>query len=184
MTTTFSTVLPHAAAGDLLDADHLHRFSMSLFKSADLPGEEGARRSGANILWAVQPDGFIVTSDLPATDAPSGAARTQIRTDYAPGTRVRFSTVLDAVARVRGRDTAVTDVRGWAMSKLAPALTDLHITGHGSVHLARRGTRLAHQHLTGTASVVDTSALAVFVRAGVGRSKAFGCGMLRVQELS
>jgi hypothetical protein len=180
---THALVIPHALAGDLLDADHLHTFTMSLFRSAQLPGDEGERRAGANILWAVQPDGFIVTSDLPATDAPTAASQREIRTDYAPDARVRFSTVLDAVARVRGRDTAVTDVRGWTTDKLAPALTDLDITGHGSVHLARRGTRLTHQHLAGTASVVDPDALAVLLRAGVGRSKAFGCGMLRVQEL-
>ena len=177
--TTHSTFIPLAAVAHPSDADAVHRLTMGLFRSATLPGEPGERRAGANILWRREQDGILVTSDLAATDLPDGAASwTTETTDFAAGQKVRFVATVDAVARVRGRDIPVSDVTKWFMDKAFDAFIVIQFQSVGSVTALRRGARLEQITLTGEAHVANPTELARLLREGIGRSKAFGCGML------
>jgi CRISPR system Cascade subunit CasE len=178
--TIHATRISFAEINDFEDADKTHQLTMGLYRSAELPGEAGERRSGANILWRYEQDAILVTADLPATDVPSDANVWTFEPDYAPGTPVRFSAVVDAVARVRGRAVPATDVAGWFRRRAEPALGDIHVERVGVVPQVRRGARLEQMVLDGTALVGDADALAAIVRQGIGRSKAFGCGMLTI----
>lgn len=179
--TIHSTFLPDALIDDPTDADAVHTQTMALFTSTTLPGEEGARRAGANILWRRERGGILVTSDLPASDVPAGAeVWTQQLPNLQAGQQVQFVATVDAVARVKGHSRRVSDVAGWFGRKVAGVLDDVSITWIGASPSYRRGAPLDQTFIVGSAQVRSAEILTRWAREGFGRSKAFGCGMFEV----
>jgi len=182
-TTRYFTLLPHGLIDDPSDADAIHKQTMALYTSADLPGEPGSRRSSSNILWRHEAAGIVVSADLPASDVPEGARSLVNVTEYNAGDKLAFAVTFDAIVRVRGRDLRTLDAGEWFTRKAASALGDISIDHlHGS-RVMRRGHHLEHVSAAGTATVQDEDALDRLLRVGVGRSKTFGCGLLTVKVL-
>lgn len=176
----YATVIPFNSLADPTDADAVHVATMGLYRAATLPGEVGARRAGANILWQVTAEGVLVTSDLPATDVPAGASTYTFDETVRAGEQVRFTATVDAVARVRGRDTPVSDVGAWFLRKTDGALEGVTIEEVTFAPVRRRGGGLSQTTIEGTATVADPAAVTSYIQEGLGRSKAFGCGMFRL----
>lgn len=183
-TTRHFTLLPHELIDDLTDADAIHKQTMALYASTDLPGEPGARRSGANILWRHEASGIAVSADLPATDVPEGARGMVHTSEVTEGDDIVFSVTVDAVVRVRGRDIPAPDATTWFERKLDDVLGGITIHQVRRRLVKRRNNPLEQVSIVGTATVVDAPSLARLLRVGVGRSKTFGCGLLTVRALS
>jgi len=179
-TTLYTTALPRTFVADPDNVDLVHVTTMGLYRDADLPGEPGARRAGANILWASDDDKIIVRADLPATNVPAGGRTWEIVYDPQQGQRVGFKTTVDAVARVRGKDVPVGDAGSWFLRKVEGILTDVDIQDIQFRNARRRGGSLTLTTITGDATIADPDAVEKLLREGLGRSKAFGCGFFHV----
>lgn len=180
MTTLHATFIPGSAITDAENADAVHKLTMSLYRSADLPGEPGTRRAGTNILWRRQDGGVLVTADIPATDLPDGASTFRIHTDFEDGDEVTFAVTFDPIARVRGRDRRVSDIDGWFVRHLGDVLTGITLEAESGTVGYRRGGPIRQMTYGGSAIVADAEKLRELVRRGVGRSKSFGCGMVEI----
>jgi len=179
--TTHFTFLPIDLVDDPSDADAVHKQTMALFAGADLPGDEGMKRAGANILWRWERDGVIVSSDIEATDVPDGAqtwAR-DAELSFPAGSHIRFVATVDAVTRVRGKVRPVGDVTAWFADKVRAAFEVTSYQFVASSFARRRDARLEQVTVAGIGVVTDPAELARLTREGIGRSKAFGCGMLQ-----
>jgi len=181
-TTRHLTFLPHHLIPDITDADHIHKLTMALYASADLPGEPGARRSGSNILWRRSLHGVTVSADIPATDAPGELSSTIAVTDFRAGEGVEFVVTVDPTVRVRGREYPAQDVGAWFKRKTEGALEHIRVDRLHAFTVHRRGRRFDQITVVGTATVASEEALDRLLREGVGRSKTFGCGLLTVES--
>lgn len=177
-------------------ADHgeLHRFVMGLFQSVELPGEPTQKRLASSILFRVDevPSGkiLLVRSDVAPTNLPRGA-RTKSVPHQMPsaGTPVRFRITVNAIHRSRPSDPSIKRGKGtspidemaeWLTAKLADAVEEVTIFQHDRSVVTSGRAPLQLDAIDGYALVKDGAALAALMRTGVGRSKAFGCGLLTV----
>lgn len=181
---SFLTTIPRRAGAD---AGDLHRDTMALFGTIDAP--EDQRRAAINVLWRAGTTQILVRSDIAPANLPPGAKSVteQVR-EIPAGEQVPFMLVVDAVRRgrdSRGRITTsrVTDdeLAEWLAARLAPALTDVRVRMAAPAEsTSRKGAGLNPVAILGEATVADVAALAELLRCGVGRSKAFGCGLLTI----
>lgn len=172
--TRHGAILPSATG----DADELHRLTMSLWASADLPGEAGEKRAGANILWMRSQNGVLTTGDIAPTDIPEDAAELDIELVFSEGDTVSVTVVADTVARVRGRAVPVSDPVEWLRARTSHSAELVSAEVLGQYRDRRRGAGLSQVAILARFTVTDENAFAELLRAGVGRSKAFGCGMM------
>jgi len=179
---TYCTHLPAKLIPDPSDADAVHQQTMALFTSATLPGEPGARRAGANILWRAEHTGVLVVSDIEPTDVPEPATvwTRDSRIPVATGDEVEFIATVDAVTRVRGRTRLVDDIPAWFQRKVGDAFTVTRLRSITASRAHRRGAALEPVTIVGTGRVVNGDQVNRYRREGVGRSKAFGCGLMEV----
>lgn len=133
--------------------------------------------------------------------------------DYHQGQPVQFRLAVNAVVRrtekrADGREGEVVtpvpmdDATGdenttnqlamteWLGQKLAPALDTVEIVNHQREVLSAAGGYKGNKNwsiqvdvIDGVATVGDVEALAKFMHEGVGRAKAYGCGLLTVRAL-
>ncbi|SDH50263.1 type I-E CRISPR-associated protein Cas6/Cse3/CasE [Microbacterium sp. 77mftsu3.1] len=172
--TRHGAILPGATG----DADDIHRLTMSLWASADLPGEAGEKRAGANILWMRSQNGILVTGDTAPTDLPEDAAELNVELVFSKGDTISVTVVADTVARVRGRAVPVSDPIQWLRARSAHAAELVGAEVLGQYRDRRRGAGLSQVAILAQFTVTDENAFAELLRTGVGRSKAFGCGMM------
>lgn len=193
--TTHLTVIPMRllAARGAPDAEGIHKAVMACFDGADLGADPNAVRAGGNILW--RNDGFhiLIRSTIAPTRLPDGA-QTTTRTDEATsGDLVRFTVVVDAIARTSARADDGTrrmserwidehELPAWLTARLT-GLTDIAVTDANPTLTHRKGAPTRHIRVSGTARVADERDLGELIVRGVGRSKAFGCGLLTVKVL-
>lgn len=157
------------------------------------------------VLWArpakqillIQSTRHVTPSNLPAGHHVTWR---QVRTDWEPGTQIRWSLIANpakAQPRRDGPDGRCTRPSPrvplppaqrdqWLHRKLGAALTITHMTGQP---LGRRTGNRAGHHIVhelhcwaGHAVVADSHALAALITLGVGPGKAYGAGLLIVQE--
>jgi CRISPR system Cascade subunit CasE len=171
------------------DRDQIHKAVMTLFRP-DLPGPQDQRRAAASILYRIEhrPQPRIL---LQAAVAPA-------RSDYGirvtdltalldrlhPGVRVHIRVDVNAVRcqSRTGRRLPVpdSDLPAWLTERLDPALTDVDIL-NAPITVSRAGSHpLRVAHITATATVGEEGRLIELIRDGVGRGKAYGCGLLSV----
>lgn len=199
----FWTVFPTYALSNVDWSDHgqAHRAVMRLF-APDLHGEQRARRAGAQILYRVeaQPDGssrVLIQSDVEAELLPLSAQARLVPTaawNLAPGAAIQL---LASVTPIRRRSDKSGETRrelttvvpfdeasDWFREKLSDALTHIDIVNHSRVVTRRRNRThsgpplLTVDTLSAVARVKDGDAFESLRRRGVGRAKAFGCGLL------
>lgn len=191
--TTWWTRVPAHELGvkRLDDFEAVHRAVMALFP-ATLPGEPSSRRATSGILYRVDdtPAGkfVLVQSAVPVTHPTPGSVSKDMTGRITPtaGT-VRFRLAVNAVRRSH-RDrrpidvpVALPELVNWVEGKLTPALTAVEI--FNAVRAVNRapGSRILQvDTVDGIATVGSADALQALVTLGVGRSKAYGCGLLTV----
>lgn len=185
------------------DQRALHRAVMALFP-ATLPGAEQERRAASRILFRVDDTAtgrvVLVQSLIAPTHAPPTAKVKTVHcgTAMTTGTPVRFRVAVNAVMRSRRPDGKHRDaplpenqVDEWLTTKLTGALTDVTILNSTrSVYgTDRKGlkkgslTALQVDTIDGVGTVHDADRLLELVIDGVGRAKAYGCGLLTVSPL-
>lgn len=176
------------------DHGELHRLVMGMFTSTNLPGEATEKRLSRNILFRVDeaPSGKIVLvrSDVGPTNLPLEAKTKLVAVDTpVTGTPVRFRMTVNAIRRSRPANptikrgkgiTPVDNISDWVNERLGTALTDITVFAHDRAVVNSGKSALQLDNIDGYALVGDTAELESSLRSGVGRAKAFGCGLLTI----
>ena len=183
---------------DPRDRVALHHAVMSLFPR-DLPGPTNQRRRASNILFRLDTPPadtprLLVQSTIPLAGTTELPTRdlTPLMAALTTGSHIRFRVVLNPV-KATGKD------RRWKRTPIVNTLDDPDaITRFGLIQLARAGltsitltdlprtdlvrakTPLWTAQYDGHALVADPDQLQGAIRAGIGRSKAYGCGLLSI----
>lgn len=183
---------PLLARARFHDAKWLHHRVMDLF--GDLGGGPQARNNG-DVLFRFEPqvgDGRVLvqSSVEPVVDGVRTTPLTPALAKLEPGLPVRFLLHANAVRTVnRTHDGVVKQhradvpphrLRDWVCGRIGGALTDVDLE-EPTRHDRRRGkAKLAVVRFAGTAAVDDPQTLTRAIRDGIGRAKAYGCGLLTV----
>jgi CRISPR system Cascade subunit CasE len=174
------------------DHGELHRLVMSFFRSTENEGADNEARASRNILFRVDETSngkmLMIRSDVAPTNLPHAARTKETSAVSVPaGTPVRFRLTANAIRRSRpaspnekrGRGISPVDrMEEWVSEKLAAGLGDITLIDHTRTVATSGKAPLQLDVLDGMAVVADAAELEELLRAGVGRSKAFGCGML------
>jgi CRISPR system Cascade subunit CasE len=160
-----------------------HRLVMAGFPETDAPSP----RASWQILYRAEGDRLLVQSAI-APDwsnvlPPSVPVATkQVEPRYEAGCRYRFRLAFNSVSRYKGNDKFLDPVDwltrrdfGGEITHGTPTVetvSDVSSTGHRVV--LRRAT------VDGTILVTDVDRLMHVVTHGIGRGRAYGCGMLSV----
>jgi CRISPR system Cascade subunit CasE len=176
------------------DFGELHKIVMGFFASTELPGRPTERRLSQNILFRVDETGdgkvVLVRSDVAPTNLPAGARTKKVDIE-APEleTHIRFRMTVNAIHRSRPDNpsvkrgkgsTPVADMGTWVTSRLQDALGDVTVFTHDRAVSSSGKSTLQMDTIDGYATVTNVEALEAHLRRGVGRSKAFGCGLLTI----
>ena len=182
--------------------DHgaIHQAVMGLFATT-LPGEPAARRAGAGILYrhdvAANGEGRLLVQHAvglqaePAGDQPLQQANLEpLAAHLVPGLHVRFRVVLNAVrsqtlTKKRLAVTEPEDLLEWGLGRLAGAgLEQVEFSDLPATTLGTTGkSALWMAQYDGHAVLGDAALTEQALRSGVGRSKAYGCGLLSLAPL-
>jgi CRISPR system Cascade subunit CasE len=184
------------------DAAWQHRSVMRLF--GDLDGN-GTARSNAHVLFRVEPDHaawddtvgrvLVQSSVAPAATGLRVTNLAPLLSAYEPGMAVqlllRANTVRtinrtgsDAVVRRHRARIPEVDLAGWFTDRLAGAVEVQPPVLTEPGQLRRGKAQLITTTFRANAIVQDPQQLALLVRDGVGRAKAYGCGMISALPLS
>ncbi|MBX6766724.1 MAG: type I-E CRISPR-associated protein Cas6/Cse3/CasE [Actinomadura rubrobrunea] len=193
-----------AALGDLRDVVRLHRRVMSLFPD-DL-GPDARRQAAVLFRLEEQATGFSIlmqSAIKPALErlpASYGTAQCKSLTPLLDGLRegvnIHYRIIANATRKLgknttAGRPRQVVPLRGaeadaWWQRQADAAGLVLHSLRSRQLDdgTGRRSdnTRITHARtqFDGTATVVSPQALRDRIRAGIGRGKSFGCGLLTI----
>ncbi|QXJ25748.1 type I-E CRISPR-associated protein Cas6/Cse3/CasE [Actinomadura graeca] len=192
-----------AVLKDLRDATHLHRRIMTLFP--DGLGDRARHQAAALFRLEEQPDGFSIlvqSSIKPTLDnlaADYGAARTTSLTPLlkglTDGANVHYRIIANATSKLgnnttAGRPKQVVPLHGadadqWWQRQADSAgliLRSLHSSQLPGATGRRGNARMTHARtrFDGTATVTDSATLIEKIRAGIGRGKPYGCGLLTI----
>lgn len=177
------------------DAAWQHRTVMSLF--GDLGGSPQARANG-NVLFRVEPDtaahdttpGRILIQSTAPPEADGLAVRdlTPLFATYQPGAPVRLTLRANTVRTINRTTGGVTrthraripdaDLDGWFKDRIGHAVDLAYPPAVIDGTLRRGKAQLITTTFLAEATVTDPDALIALVREGIGRAKAYGCGML------
>lgn len=187
-----------------------HRAVMGLFPAFD----DANPRSAAEILFRLEtpagqaPYFLIQSATEPTVSNYPDIVTKQVELQAPPtGTSVSFRISLNAIRRetftnasgkrsykvkpipLDHEDTERTTFGPWLAQKLSPALDAVEVTTHRRAVLkdpkAEKGRMtLQIDAVDGIAVVHDTTALVSILTTGIGREKAYGCGLLSIRALS
>ncbi len=188
------TLIPATAlrVEDWRNYGNLHRVVMGMFSSTELPGSKTEKRLSRNILFRVDDSTagkiVLIRADVAPTNLPRGAKTKDVGAGAPPvGTPVRFRITVNAIRRTspsgptvkRGHGTSpVERIDEWVTAKLSPGLEDVTVFDHTRAIASSGRAPLQLDVIDGYGVVRDSAALEELLRVGVGRSKAFGCGLL------
>jgi CRISPR system Cascade subunit CasE len=168
------------------DRDQTHKAVMSLFRE-DLPGPQEYRRATAGILYRIeQPLGrILLQSAVPPARTDYGIRTTDLAglaAHLSPGQAVRFRVDVNAVRcqshTARRIPVPDCDLPAWLTTKLQPALANIAVLD-APITVTNAGQHpLRIAHVTGTATVNNHEAAIDLIESGIGRAKAYGCGLL------
>lgn len=187
---THLTAVPAASLGlsPFSTLEDRHRAVMSLFPP-ELPGSERERRAGTGILFRVEATqsgtSVLVRSQIAPSRTVTGLRTRTESLGYDEGARVRWRTSYAGVYR-NGRNEFRADPEHSAnrvLDVLSPVMDEATVIG-GSREIAKGSARsLAVDIFDGVGIVCDPDGLARLLSHGLGRSKAYGCGLLTVAVL-
>lgn len=192
-TTTYWSAVPahELEQRDWRDASATHRAVMALF-DPDLPGPADQRRATAGILFRIDetPHGrFVLVQSGLAPTRPTPGTLTKDATPalHVPaGLRVQFRVAVNAIQRPGTGGTRcvpVEQISEWVATRLAPSLADVVVLNHRREVRGKGNHALQVDTVDGHATVSEPDKLADLLRTGVGRAKAYGCGLLTVAPL-
>lgn len=177
------------------DQQAVHRAVMALFPD-DLPGQPEQRRATAGILYrhdtpARGPARLLLqhqTPLRPELDVDPELPHADLQplfTHLQSGRDVQFRVVLNAVrtnttTRVRQAVTDADDLLAWGLQRLAAAaLVDVELADQPRPALTRTGNSpLWTAQYDGRARISDAGLTVHAVLNGIGRARAYGCGLL------
>lgn len=191
------THFPAAAVqADWRDPNEAHRAVMRLFPRT-LPGDQDRRRADAGILFRVEPSpaglSVLVQSCVPPETIPVGGESMSVHPrNWKPagGETIVLRVAVNPTIRGRnaqGRETvkgfvAPDQMAEWLNGKFKGSLTGLTVLTHARDSYAMRGKgrgrRLVIDIVDVLATVANSDVFDEVRRAGVGRSKAYGCGLV------
>jgi CRISPR system Cascade subunit CasE len=186
---------------DIHDVHEAHRSVMALFPHVD----EATARNELGVLYRVESQGaksvILVQSEVEPTGTPDGyvlEGSYELDAKLAslhPGTKVRYCILANAtksipVPKARGKVKALlgADAVEWWKRRSAqaglvllsePTWTTHPLTGkrqNGKIHVV--ATRFE-----GIAEITDVQQLTEVLTTGLGRAKAYGCGMLSIAPM-
>lgn len=190
-----------------------HRAVMSLFGELEANPRQTGNILFRVDFTAGQPPYFLIQSTVQPerlTEIRGAETRTMELPEFEPGQPVVFRVAVNAVRRKReqrdGKTKTVvrpvpydqdmdavgrglTTITPWIQNKLAGALKEIQLVNHQREVLKaaeRESSRMAIQVdvLDGAALVDDPEVLNRIILEGIGREKAYGCGMLSVRAVS
>lgn len=170
-----------SAMGDL-SVDARHRAVMSLFPER-LPGESNVRRASSQILFRWDPRVALVRSAI----APTRRLHTvRTRQEVVPSGQVSLRVSHAGVERSGKVERPSTPERSLqrVLEALSGAVGDVSVLDmtRDTVRGDRRALTIDTIDAIGV--VEDHAELERLLREGIGRAKAYGCGMLTVRGLS
>lgn len=170
------------------DQEQVHQAVMSLFRP-DLPGAPGERRAASGILYRLEGEHrrLLVQSAIAPQRTDHGIRLTTLEgllDQIDAGRRVRFSADLNAVrcqART-GRRLPVPagELSQWTIDRLTPSLRHVELLDARLVTRSAGPVPIVVARVTGIGVVGQPDGLIRLLRSGVGRAKAYGCGLLSV----
>ena len=170
------------------DVDQVHQAIMALFPK-DLPGDARTKRSESNILFRVDEAAngkhLLISTDIPVEyPTPGTRKRDFTPPDLAAGSPVHFRTTVNVIKRNGSRAIPSDDIAGWLEARLGEALGEiqpiLHSRTIGRLHHGGAASALQMDTVGGIATVLNPHKLNEILRSGVGRAKAYGCGLLSI----
>lgn len=202
---SFLTLVPaHHVLTQPTSPRDCHRDVMSLFGDID----SATPRKAAQILFRQEHDpsnSLLIRSTEPPVRSREGMRTIEEGSAPAAGTTVGFRLTLNAIHRSRttgpNPKNTTTPVRpddfehdladtlsGFVAQKLAGALGNVEIHSHdrrlqGRYRPNKASITIQHDLVNGFAIVEDSEALSNLLASGVGRAKAYGCGLLTVRAL-
>lgn len=189
------------ARRDISDVHRLHQRVMSLLP--DALGDSARAKTAA--LWRIEPSDqpvLLIQSDpvpdLSALPAGYGTGATKdlsaVFTAIRPGLHVRYRICINPVSQHgntgKRRVLPRSELPAWWEAR--SQRIGLENLDHPSIHLepSRTGTTSTGNKLTiaacrieGIASVTDPDQICEAIRSGVGRARAYGCGLLTIAPL-
>ncbi|MGB0468949.1 MAG: type I-E CRISPR-associated protein Cas6/Cse3/CasE, partial [Pontibacterium sp.] len=186
----------------ITDPYSLHRVVYSLFDDVRTDSEKNASVS-SGILWADQGGDFHSRRILLLSDRQPACAVNQvfgevasklITPDFLEHKNYQFKVIVNPVRRsnasrkllpVKGRH----DISSWFMDRavkswgFSPSETNFQVDKVQVLQFsdkAKRPVTLAQAHLQGTLKVTDREQFKQSFSAGIGRGRAFGCGLLQI----
>lgn len=180
-----------ARVRDWSDRKAVHQAIMTLFDPT-LPGEAGSRRATSGILFRVEDGSARPHILIQSRVSPASTNDALVKTDCSgliprlmEGSSVRFRIEINAV-RCQSRSTrriAVpeSEIPEWvANTTLARGLSQIEVRDLEVMVLRAGQTPLRVARIDGTAIIRNQAAVLVLIEQGVGRAKAYGCGLLSV----
>lgn len=176
---------------DWSDREAVHRAAMTLF-DPQLPGDTGFRRAASAILFRVEGDQrnpyLLIQSDVALASTSDSLARTDLSgliPRLTPGIVVMFRIDINAV-RCQSRSTRrlpipEPEIPEWLTgTTMGRGLSEITVDDLRVSVLRAGRTPLRIARIDGTAVVRDQEALVALLGEGVGRARAYGCGLLSV----
>lgn len=167
---------------DCASVGSLHRLVMRGFP-------DGKDRAECAALYRVEPDGAVLVQSAVRPDwsavLPAGAVQTR-QFEITPADGI-FRIAINPIA-VRQRRRIPVSAADWltARAERLGARFDIKSVDYATVH--DYSVQSGRQHhittevatVTGLIQVVDADALAAAMRSGIGRARAYGCGLLSI----
>jgi CRISPR system Cascade subunit CasE len=169
------------------DVDIVHKAIMSLYDRR-LPGPQQQRRATSEILYRIdtEHDRILLQSAIPLARNDHGIRTTDLSgllDRLHDGQHVAIRLDINAVrcqARTGKRlPIPIEDVSEWLEQKLEPALVNLDTQVAITVRRAS-GVPVHIAHVAGVATVNQSDELKRLIYDGIGRAKAYGCGLISV----
>lgn len=187
---THLTAVPAASLGlsPFSTLEDRHRAVMSLFPP-ELPGSERERRAGTGILFRVEVTqsgtSVLVRSQIAPSRTVTGLRTREEDLTFERGIRVRWRLAAAGVMRREGRDIGVNLERSVQryLTTLGGAIYDVEACAFDRQIVRGEKRTLPIDVADGVGFVSHPERLTELLSHGVGRSKAYGCGLLTVAVL-
>ena len=177
------------------DCNAVHTRVMRLF--GELDGTSDVRQR-AGILYRVEPgigSGRVLVQSNDSISDPDirrvdlGSVLGGLKASQAVGVRVKANVVrtvnrtVDGITKTHREPLGIDEIGAWVAAAMGGALSDVRLDEIELGQERQRSASIATSMIDARASVVDPAALVALVGSGIGRAKAFGCGLISVRAL-
>lgn len=183
---------PHFDRTRWHDRNSVHKAIMALFPTLPNPA-----RSHANILFRIEPE--HTRALIQSTVAPANATAVTSRPlapvfdQYSPGTRITLLADINAVRTVNRTHSGherthraqcdLDTIPAWLADRTADALNQFDIVDLHRTYTTMRDTKLVVDRVRAHATITDPDRFRHHVIVGIGRAKAYGCGLISALPL-